>query len=80
MQIYKVFYCRVTKDRVQLLIGTYNKSNIEESTRQERSVGDWWFHPGFNRKTFNHDIGVVLLNEPVEYNNNIKPACVADSG
>ncbi|XP_066977455.1 trypsin-1-like [Macrobrachium rosenbergii] len=67
---------RVNKARVDILLGSYNKSDASEVSRQVRRVKDWWAHDGFDRRTFINDVGIIELNEPVEFDRHIRPVCL----
>ncbi|XP_037792512.1 trypsin-1-like [Penaeus monodon] len=67
---------RVTKSRVQIVLGSHNKSDIHEPSRQVRKVGEWWAHAGFDRRTFNNDIGVIKLDTPVTITKYVRPVCL----
>ncbi|XP_068220837.1 trypsin-1-like isoform X3 [Palaemon carinicauda] len=67
---------RVNKIRVEIVLGNHNKSDDSEFSRQTRKVKDWWSHDQFDRKTFYNDIGVIELDEPVDFDRNVRPVCL----
>ena len=42
-------------------------------------VADIFFNPDFDGKTFNNDIALVRLTEPVPFSDYVRPACIATS-
>ena len=50
------------------------------ATRQERSIAfnDIRVHPDYDPNTFDNDIALVPMVQPVQYTNDIRPACLAD--
>lgn len=70
----------MTKSRVQIVLGSHNKSDIHEPSRQVRKVGEWWAHAGFDRRTFNNDIGVIKLDTPVTITKYVRPVCLPTQG
>jgi len=69
----------INKSRVEIVLGSYNKSDTTEPSREERKVGEWWPHPDFNRRTFNNDIGIIRLNRKVDFDRFIRPVCIAEA-
>ncbi|XP_063911595.1 serine protease snake-like [Zophobas morio] len=53
-------------------ITSFNDPNHMQKLR----IGNNLIHPGFNRTHHNHDIGLILLHEPVEINSYVRPACL----
>ncbi|XP_047736429.1 trypsin [Hyalella azteca] len=71
---------RVDKRHVEIVFGSHNISDVVEAGRQTRRVGDWWAHPGFQRRSFNNDIGVIRLSEPLVLGTDVRPVCLPESG
>lgn len=67
---------RVNQARVEILLGSYNKTDVTEVSRQVRRVKQWWAHEGFDRRSYNNDIGVIQLDKPVEIDRYIRPVCL----
>ncbi|NXY48231.1 OVCH2 protein, partial [Ceuthmochares aereus] len=48
----------------------------EKEYRQKRSVKQYIIHPSFNKTTMNSDIALLQLEEPLEFNNYVRPVCL----
>ncbi|XP_071530688.1 venom protease-like [Panulirus ornatus] len=70
---------RVTKASMDIVLGMYNKTNPNEATRQVRKAEQWWAHKDFERRSFNNDIGIILLNESVTITKYVRPVCLPES-
>lgn len=70
------FLSSIRHNKVTLTFGSYNKTVTDETSRQVRKIGSVWSHPNFNRRTFNNDVGLVRLNNPVEFTREVRPACI----
>ncbi|XP_050693131.1 trypsin II-P29-like [Eriocheir sinensis] len=68
----------IRNNKITLTFGSYNKTLTNENSRQVRKIGSVWSHPDFNRRTFNNDVGLVKLNNPVEFTKEVRPACIPD--
>ncbi|XP_076069071.1 trypsin-1-like [Oratosquilla oratoria] len=66
----------VNKDRVEIVLGAHNMTDPTDPRRQRRAVSQWWAHKGFNRKTYNNDIGIILLDKAVSLTNFVRPVCL----
>ncbi|KAG7156333.1 trypsin-1-like [Homarus americanus] len=71
---------RVNLNNVKIVLGSYNKTDVHEPSRQVRKVGTWWAHQLFDRRSYNNDIGIIMLNEEVEITKHVRPVCLPVSG
>ncbi|CAL4120268.1 unnamed protein product [Meganyctiphanes norvegica] len=69
----------ITKSRVEIVMGSYNKSDTSEPSRREHKVKEWWAHPDFNRRTFNNDIGIIRLDKKVDFDHFVRPVCISEA-
>ncbi|XP_068216346.1 serine protease 1-like [Palaemon carinicauda] len=66
----------INKDKVEILLGSYNRSDSTEISRRVRRVKEWWTPDDYYSKSVINDIGVIELNEPVVINRYIRPVCL----
>ncbi|CAF2143489.1 unnamed protein product [Rotaria magnacalcarata] len=73
-------HCIGTKDLSEITItaGLHSLEQNEntETTRQVRQAQQVIVHPGYNSDTSKNDLALVRLAEPVEFNENVQPACL----
>ena len=67
---------RISKD-IRLFAGKfYRDVNRNDEFVQERSVGEIYVNDYYNSQTFASDISIVILNQPLEVTDRVKPACL----
>ncbi|CAF2143492.1 unnamed protein product [Rotaria magnacalcarata] len=73
-------HCIGTEDLSEITItaGLHSLEQNEntETTRQVRQAQQVTVHPGYNSDTIKNDLALVRLAEPVEFNENVQPACL----
>ena len=47
-----------------------------DSSYQDRYVTEWIKHPEYSYPSKYHDIGLLKLDEPLNLNGNVRPACL----
>ncbi|XP_063840093.1 trypsin 3A1-like [Scylla paramamosain] len=67
---------RVAKHKITLIFGSHNKTIQEEKGRQVRKIDSVWYHPSFQRHTYNNDLGIIKLDVPVEITKFVRPICL----
>lgn len=63
-----------------IVIGSHNISDVVEHGRETRLVKEWWPYPGFERRSFNNDIGVIELDRPLRLGADVRPVCLPSAG
>ncbi|CAF3673225.1 unnamed protein product [Rotaria socialis] len=63
---------------ITITAGMHNMELDEttETTRQVRHAQRVTVHPGYNLDTIKNDLALVRLAEPVQFNENVQPACL----
>uniref|UniRef100_H3AL84 Ovochymase 2 n=1 Tax=Latimeria chalumnae TaxID=7897 RepID=H3AL84_LATCH len=51
---------------------------VTEPQEQKRLIKDIIFHPNYNTSTLDYDIVLLQLNEPLQYNDYVRPACLPE--
>ncbi|XP_069943643.1 venom protease isoform X2 [Cherax quadricarinatus] len=67
---------RVAMHAVEIMFGSYNKSDNTEEWRQKRKAGSFWPHPNFDHRSYNNDLAVIELDEPVTITKHVRPVCL----
>lgn len=74
------FFCSITTKeamkQLTLSIGDHDIFTKSEVQNEKRFVKRLVFHKKFNMQTFQDDIALITLNEPVKFASNIKPVCL----
>ena len=63
---------------ISVYVGIHNKDAVPPSNSIR--VSSVVTHPQYNGGTFENDIAVVTLAQPIQFNDKIQPACLPDSG
>ncbi|XP_066976820.1 trypsin-3-like [Macrobrachium rosenbergii] len=66
----------VNKDKVEVFLGSHNRSDTAEISRRVHKVKEWWTPDDYYPKGYVNDIGVIELNEPAKINRYIRPVCL----
>ena len=53
---------------------------LPESSKQIRKVSRMWQHEDFDKFNFTNDVSVLELDEPLEFNEFVKPLLLAEQG
>jgi len=71
----------VTERHLRVVAGIHNLIPlIPESSKQTRKVSRMWQHSAFDKFNFTHDVSVLELDEPLEFNEFVKPLQLAEQG
>ncbi|KAM5222732.1 suppressor of tumorigenicity 14 protein [Hipposideros larvatus] len=60
-------------------LGLHDQSKRSASGVQERKLKRIISHPNFNDFTYDYDIALLELEEPVEYSSTVRPICLPDT-
>lgn len=60
-------------------LGLHDQSKRSASGVQKRSLKRVITHPSFNDFTFDYDIALLELEQPVEYSSTVRPICLPDT-
>ncbi|XP_070533261.1 atrial natriuretic peptide-converting enzyme-like isoform X2 [Ptychodera flava] len=61
-------------------LGVRDKSpGADQVTRQQKNIKAFYIHPRYHFQTFENDVAILELQEPVTYNDHVRPACIAPS-
>ena len=63
-------------DAKKVYFGTTNP--WEDQNRVERTIDDFVIHPDFRREDLHRDLCMARLDEPLVFNDKIKPICLND--
>lgn len=71
-------HCLGTTDpaAITIVAGLHQKNASEVHSRQQRAVQQIFKHPQYNTQTHDHDITILRLAQPVQFNNYVQPACL----
>merc|ERR1712215_151800 len=70
-----------TKNHFRVVAGAHSLHPLlPESSKQIRKVSQMWQHEEFNQYNFTHDVSVLELDEPLEFNEFVQPLKLADQG
>ena len=58
------------------MFGSTNLNNSYERGRLERNVSKVFIHPKYNPDFHFYDVGLILLEQQVEYSDYIRPICL----
>ena len=72
-------FCRVAMSKVVVHLGKHHRTNSQK-TEQVVKIEKWFIHPDFSRRTFQNDIGIIKLKDPVRLNRSVRPICLPSSG
>lgn len=74
-----IFYSYdVTKMRISL--GQHDRSTDNGFTAVKRGVSGGRPHEGYEPKTYNNDIAILELDQPVDFSSEVRPACLPQDG
>ncbi len=66
----------MSTDGMTVEFGILNQyTKVPANTRISRNVREIIVHPGWNY--IDYDIAMLLLSEPIEFTDNVRPACLA---
>ncbi|XP_003368893.1 putative ovochymase-2, partial [Trichinella spiralis] len=65
----------IDKSNITVVLGVHNRL-IKESNQMVRKVADVKIHSSFSLDMLTYDIAILLLNEPVEFNDYVRPVCI----
>jgi len=70
-------HCRENYKEIQLIFGEHDMYNIREKYREQKSkLKRQIIHPKFDPITFENDLALLELQEPVKFEANVVPACL----
>ncbi|KAJ8919215.1 hypothetical protein NQ315_012203, partial [Exocentrus adspersus] len=67
---------RLKKSKIRVILGDHDASTTNEVPAKMRAVLQIIKHRNFDPDTFNHDIALLRLRKPVEFNKQIRPICL----
>lgn len=67
----------INPKRIKLVIGDHDRRSLS-SVQQTRYVGQVHIHPGFEKRTFNNDIALIMMDREVQFSGYIRPVCLPD--
>jgi len=65
---------------MNIVAGEYNLADKESEDRQERKVARAFKHPQYNKNNVDNDIAVLKLEQPLQFNHRVWPACLPQQG
>ncbi|OUC46112.1 trypsin [Trichinella nativa] len=65
----------IDKSNITVVLGVHNRL-IKESNQMVRKVADVKIHSSFSLDMLTYDIAILLLNEPVKFNDYVRPVCI----
>ena len=57
-------------------MGEYDFNSVGETDEQTYNLAWMKMHENYNPKTFENDIAILKLNQPVRFSNSVKAACL----
>ncbi len=66
--------------QIKVKLGEYD-FNVQGESGDRLFGLQWWkMHENYDSKTFENDIAILRLNNPVQESTSIKPICLPDAG
>ncbi|XP_043196871.1 trypsin-1-like isoform X2 [Amphibalanus amphitrite] len=66
--------------RVEVTLGEHDRNLPFEAITLKTRVLWWLKHPDFDAKTFNNDIAVIRMKDPVDFSRIMRPVCLPKPG
>nr|CAH7733351.1 unnamed protein product [Callosobruchus chinensis] len=70
---------RLKKSKIRVILGDHDASTSGEVPSMMRVVSAVIRHKKFDTETYNHDIALLKLRKPVQFNKQIRPICLPSS-
>lgn len=68
-------------DELQVVMGDHDRDSKDRDAEiVVRGLRDYRMHESFDSYTFNNDIAILELDEPVDFDSFVQPACLPVSG
>lgn len=65
----------INPKRIRLIIGDHDR-NRKSSVQEVRYISQVHIHPGFEKRTFNNDLALILMDREVRFSAYIRPVCL----
>nr|CAH7720529.1 unnamed protein product [Callosobruchus chinensis] len=72
-------FFRLKKSKIRVILGDHDASTSGEVPSMMRVVSAVIRHKKFDTETYNHDIALLKLRKPVQFNKQIRPICLPSS-
>jgi Trypsin. len=73
--LHKLFFSRLSPYQVKVTIGVYDRCRMDISSVND-SISSITVLSNYDVRTGNHDIALLKLTNPINFNDNIKPLCL----
>ena len=73
---YLIIFSRFQKNQIRVRLGEYDFNSVGETDEQTYNLAWMKMHENYNPKTFENDIAILKLNQPVRFSNSVKAACL----
>ncbi|KAK9878852.1 hypothetical protein WA026_003686 [Henosepilachna vigintioctopunctata] len=67
---------KLKRSKIRVILGDYDQSTTSDSPAKLRHIVEVIRHRNFDTKSYNHDIALLKLRKPVEFQENIKAVCL----
>lgn len=75
-----VFLCSLLISQIRIRVGEYDFSHVQEQLPYiERGVAKKVVHPKYNFFTYEYDLALVKLEQPLEFAPHVSPICLPET-
>lgn len=64
------------RSKIRIILGDHDQTVITDADAKMRAVSAIIRHRSFDQNTYNHDIALLKLRKPIQFNKNIMPVCL----
>lgn len=61
-------------------VGEYDFRRTDDTPHRDIRIADFRLHSNFNSRTFENDIALLILEQPVTFNNYVRKICLPPAG
>ena len=79
-QCYNIFHFSLLISQIRIRVGEYDFSHVQEQLPYiERGVAKKVVHPLYNFFTYEYDLALVKLEQPLEFAPHVSPICLPET-